>query len=106
MYEKFSEYLQYLPKQLKLPFENGDLCVVLMPPAGQGFHDWYYYLLEHPQNGIRLIRRHRILPELFPTREIAIEAANQASPGDAEVIAGVWRKIADDQLKPMGDCAA
>lgn len=106
MYEKFSEYLQYLPKQLKLPFENGDLCVVLMPPVGQGFHDWYYYLLEHPIKGIRLVRRHRILPELFPTQEIAIAATGEITPNDAEVIASVWQKIANDQLKPMGDCAA
>ena len=106
MREKFTEYLKYTPRQMKLPFENGDLCVVLMPTTGQGFHDWYYYLLEHPQRGIRLVRRHRILPELFPTQEIAITIEHEMAKNDAEIIASVWQKLANDQLRPMGDCAA
>jgi len=106
MLEQFLEYLKYTPSQLKLPFENGDLCVVLMPPAGQGFHDWYYYLLEHPEKGIRLVRRHRILPELFPTQEIAITEGSNMTQEEKDIIASVWQKIANDELKPMGDCAA
>lgn len=104
MYSQFAEYLRYLPAQLKLPFASDDHCVVFMPASGEGFHDWYYYLLEHPQKGIRLVRRHRILPELYPTQEIPL---TESMPDDHIIIArAVWEKIANDQLLPMGDCAA
>ena len=97
------EFLHTLPAGMKLRLENGDELVVLMPKRGTGFHDWHYYLLDGPKKGLRVVRRHRVLPELFPTREIIVDAAEGKARQIVEVVA---QKINEGMLEAMGDCSA
>jgi hypothetical protein len=82
-------------------FENGDRCVVLHAPACGEFHEWHYYLLLN-EDGLRIVRRHKILPDVYPTKTIDCEGT--LTEVEKRIIADVASKVASGELAAMPDC--
>lgn len=95
-------YVQRQPATHAFAFENGDTCVVLTAPSCGEFHEWHYYLLLNDDK-LRVVRRHKILPDVYPTK--IIDCTKKLDKADSAIVNAVAEKITSSTLVAMPDCS-
>ncbi|HEX3568180.1 MAG TPA: hypothetical protein VHT70_00705 [Candidatus Saccharimonadales bacterium] len=86
---------------LYFQFENGDRCVVLTAPTCDEFHEWHYYLLTN-EDGLRVVRRHKIIPDLYPTK--IVDCEGDLTEVEKAIIRRVAAEVSKGTLVAMPDC--
>src|SRR5690242_9360510 len=98
---RLKAYVRELDDAHRFTLESGEWCVVLTAPVCDTFHEWHYYLLLQDEK-LRVVRRHKILPDVYPTR--VITPAQRLTKDDAAIVRHVAEHIENGQLTAMPDC--